>query len=219
MKRILMLLAATLVLLPLSCTKPDTPSGPVDDTQQGGTTNEGDGDNPETKTYKAGDYYKEGLAEGIIAWVDETGEHGLLISLDETRAAWSTEYFGLLDHGYGMTRDGQYNAKIIKSLEGWNEKYPAFAWCDAKNPRGLSSWYLPAIEELGKALPALKQINETLKSKGCETIADGFGDFYWTSMEMGATLATPGSFNPDVEADMYDCDKMNEHRVRAMRKF
>ena len=118
-----------------------------------------------------------------------------------------------------MTRDGQYNAKIIKSLEDWNEKYPAFAWCDAKNPRGLSSWYLPAIDELGKALPALKQINETLKSKGCETIADGFGDFYWTSMEMGATLATPGSFNPDVEADMYDCDKMNEHRVRAMRKF
>jgi hypothetical protein len=32
-------------------------------------------------------------------------------------------------------------------------------------------------------------------------------------------LATPGSFNPDVEADMYDCDKKKEHRVRAMRKF
>ena len=51
MKRILMLLAAALVLLPLSCTKPDTPSGPVDDTQQGGTTDEGNGDNTETKTY------------------------------------------------------------------------------------------------------------------------------------------------------------------------
>ena len=70
MKRILMMLAAALVLLPLSCTKPDTPSGPVDDTQQGGTTDEGNGDNTETKTYKAGDYYKEGLAEGVIAWVD-----------------------------------------------------------------------------------------------------------------------------------------------------
>lgn len=216
-----MLLAAALVILPLSCTKPDTPSGPVDDTQQGGTTDEGNGDNADTKTYKAGDYYKEGLAEGVIVWVDETGEHGLLISLDETRAAWSTEYYGLLDHGSGLsTSDGQYNTKIIKGLENWAENYPAFAWCDAKNPRGLSSWYLPASEEFGKALPALKQINETLKSKGCPTIADGFGDYYWTSQEMGARLATPASFysNSD-EPDMYDCDKKTEHRVRAMRKF
>lgn len=216
-----MLLAAALVILPLSCTKPDTPSGPVDDTQQGGTTDEGNGDNADTKTYKAGDYYKEGLAEGVIVWVDETGEHGLLISLDETRAAWSTEYYGLLDHGSGLsTSDGQYNTKIIKGLENWAENYPAFAWCDAKNPRGLSSWYLPASEEFGKALPALKQINETLKSKGCTTISDGFGDLYWTSQEMGARLATPISFNNDSEEVVTnDCDKKTEHRVRAMRKF
>ena len=214
MKKITMLLSA-LLLLTFSCTKPDDQPGlePEPDVP-------GNNETPAEPKYKAGEYYKEGLAEGVIAWVDETGEHGLLISLDETRAAWSTEYFGLLDHGYGLsTSSGQYNSKIIKSLENWNEKYPACAWCDAKNPRGLTSWYLPAIEEFGKALPALKEINETLKSKGYPVIADGVRDFYWTSMEMGARLATPASFSNNGEPDMYDCDKMMEHRVRAMRTF
>ena len=210
------MLLSALLLLTFSCTKPDDQPGlePEPDVP-------GNNETPAEPKYKAGEYYKEGLAEGVIAWVDESGEHGLLISLDETRAAWSTEYYGLLDHGNGLsTSDGQYNSKIIKSLENWAEKYPAFAWCDGKNPRGLSSWYLPASEEFGKTLPALKQINETLKSKGCATIADGFGDFYWTSQEMGARLATPASFysNSD-EPGMGDCDKMTEHRVRAMRKF
>lgn len=216
MKKYLMFIAA-FAFMAFSCTKPD-------DTQSGTGTPEGEentgGEETTTPKYKAGDYYKAGLAEGVIAWVDETGEHGLLFSLDEGRAAWATEYFGLLDHGYGLsTYDGQFNTKIIKSLENWSEIYLACAWCDSKNPLGLSSWYLPATEELGKALPALKEINATLESKGCPTIADGPTDFYWTSMELGSTLATAASFNPNVEADMYDCDKKKEHRVRAMRTF
>ena len=70
-----------------SCSEPVTPDPEPDVPQPEQPT-------PEAK-YKAGDYYKSGLAEGIVAYVDESGEHGLLISVDEGYTQWSTEYIML----------------------------------------------------------------------------------------------------------------------------
>lgn len=229
MKKILMLLLAAALVLPFSCTKPDTPSG--EGTEQGGGTennggsengsgdNTGGGETPEVKTYKPGDYYKVGLAEGIVAWVDETGEKGLLLSLDETRAAWSTEYVGLTDMAIPFSQeDGMINTKYIKELEGWKDAYPAFAWCDSKNPKGLSSWYLPAMYELDFVYMSFDAINAGLEAAGATKLSNGPSDCYWTSVEGGAMIAYCFSFFYG-EISSYDNDKKNEHRVRAVRKF
>ena len=40
--------------------------------------------------------------------------------------------------------DGMKNLHLIKKINDWRNKYPAFAWCAARG----DSWYLPAIEEL-----------------------------------------------------------------------
>lgn len=170
--------------------------------------------------YKAGDYYKQGLAEGVVAYVDESGEHGLLISLDETVAQWSTEYIMLVVQGGEMSRnDGARNCAYIRSSrEDWEDIYPAVAWCHAKNALGLSSWYLPAPTELAYAHAGLEAINATLVEKGCEPIATGFNDGYWTSEEFGVQGAYAFSFANGDFAD-YGHDKLGENRVRAMRKF
>ena len=73
------LLAA--VMFFCSCSEPSV-EGPVQDEPEEPVV--------EAK-YKAGEYYKTGLAEGIIAHVDESGEHGLLISMDEGYTQWSTD--------------------------------------------------------------------------------------------------------------------------------
>ena len=204
-----MLVAA--LTLNYSCSEPI--EGPGNE-QGGGEDNGGD-----DATYKAGDYYKKGMAEGIIAYVDESGEHGLLISLDETRAQWSTEHHMLTVQGGEFSmEDGAWNSEYIRQQENWKDKYPAFAWCHAKNALNLSSWYLPAIYELALAHENLEAINATLTEKGYEPIATGVSDQYWTSVEVGVTSAYAFSFNLG-EIASYDLDKKNEHRVRAMRKF
>ena len=216
MKKYLMLIAA-LSFMAFSCTKPDDESGTG--TTPGGEENTEGGNESTTPAYKAGDYYKAGLAEGIIAWLDETGEHGLLISLDESVTQWSTEYHMIVVQGGELSHtDGQYNTKYIKSLEDWKTLYPAFAWCDGKNALGLSSWFLPAIDELEKAYLALDAINATLNEMELTPISTGPNDSYWTSVEYGVQGAYAFSF-AEGEIASYGTNKKDQNFVRAMRKF
>lgn len=238
MKRLsfLMLLVATLTL-PFACSEPDNTGSGNGQEQEGtgnegneneggnnegnenedGTGNEGGGD--EVAAFKVGDYYKVGLAEGIVAYVDESGEHGLLVSIDETVAQWSTEHHMLTIMGGEFSmEDGAKNCAYIREQENWEQTYPAVAWCHNKNALGLSSWYLPAVYELEYIYNGREAINATLESMDATLLTDGVNDSYWSSTEMGVNNAYAFSFSYG-EIASYDNDKMNEHHVRAVRKF
>ena len=210
MKRDFLYILLAMAMFVCSCAEP-TPEGPA----QG---NEPEEPVVEAK-YKAGEYYKSGLAEGIIAYVDESGEHGLLISLDEGYEQWSTDYIMLIVQGGEFSREnGERNTKYIKSQENWEELYPAVAWCDSKNALGLSSWYLPAPTELAYAAQNVEAINATLEEMGYEPIATGVNQAYWSSEEFGVQGAYAINFATGDFAD-YGHDKKAYNRVRAMRKF
>lgn len=219
-----MLLAAAAFLFTYACTKPDDDrSGKGEGTEQegNGENNEnGNGNDPtEPKTYKVGDYYEAGLAKGVVVYADESGEHGLIISLDETRAEWSTVFEMLTQLGGEFSQsDGAANTKLIKTLDGWQEKYPAFKWCDSKNALGLSSWYLPATAELEYVNQAFDAVNATLSEHGATLLSKATDDCYWTSVEVGPQSAyTFSFFYGDISS--YDTAKDFRHLVRAMRKF
>lgn len=226
MKNIFLLLATASLIFTYSCTKPDNDtSDSGEGTEQEGNGNgennggENNGSLPETKTYSIGDYYESGLAKGIVVHVDESGEHGLIISLDETRAAWSTEFEMLTQQGGEFSpSDGMSNTRYIKSLDGWQDKYPAFQWCDSKNALGLSAWYLPSYGELEYVNLSLDIINETLTEIGQTTVSKATNDCYWSSTEVGVQTAYAFSFFYG-EISSYDTSKTFEHLVRAMRKF
>ena len=50
-----------------------------------------DPDDPDVPAalYEVGDYYEKGFLKGIVFNVDETGEHGYILALDETVTVWS----------------------------------------------------------------------------------------------------------------------------------
>lgn len=209
MKREFIPFLLAMVMFAFSCTEP-SPEGPVQDEPEEPVV--------EAK-YKAGEYYKTGLAEGIIAYVDESGEHGILISMDEGYTQWSTDYIMLIVQGGEFSReDGARNTAYIKSQENWEELYPAVVWCDEKNALGLSSWYLPAPTELAYAAQNVEAINATLEEMGCDPIATGANQAYWSSEEFGVQGAYAISFATGDFAD-YGHDKKAYNRVRAMRKF
>lgn len=92
--------------------------------------------------YAVGDIYKHNGKTGIVVSVSKNGLHGRIVSTDETEdCLWSVEeaVTGANDEDNGMN-----NMKIIRSIDGWRDKYPAFAWCADKG----KDWYLPAINEL-----------------------------------------------------------------------
>ena len=114
--------------------------------------------NPEVKVpakvYKVGDYYNENGMEGIVFWVDDTGEHGKIVSLQQSdRLQWAIAKYGNLFNRvvpcgtFAHTAskiDGMQNMIKIKTIDAWQKKYPAFAWCAALG----EGWYLPSLAEL-----------------------------------------------------------------------
>lgn len=146
---------------------------------------------PVEKTWKVGDYYNVGGKEGVVFWVDATGKHGKIVSMDQTELQWCTDdEFKKVVTGIATDRsNGMNNLRSVMKIAGWKGKYPAFAWC-ADHGDG---WYLPAIEELKELLlndEVHSKVNGTLKQKrGSVMCSKGVRKWYWSSTEYGEWCA------------------------------
>ena len=148
------------------------------------------------KTYQVGDYYDDGVKQGVVFEVTADGQHGKIVSLMGARRLWAK--FGLFDilsatfispeHpvqkliGADDEYNGANNMAKVQIIEGWREKYPAFAWCADLG----EGWYLPAIEELRKFTydDAIHDaVNSTLATKGTKLANKGEWHSYWSSTE------------------------------------
>lgn len=140
---------------------------------------------PVERTWKVGDYYNVDGKEGVVFWVDETGKHGKIVSLDQAEKQWCTadEYRKGLTGIASDEYDGMKNLQSIQKISGWRNKYPAFAWC-ADHGDG---WYLPAIKELELLLLNEKvhdAVNNQIARKGkAKLFSKGEHGYYWSSTE------------------------------------
>lgn len=159
------------------------------------------------------------VAIGVVFYVDNSGEHGWAVSLDNVgKYSWGKyDEDTSLDNVRGMSgalrdTDGYANTKAI--LEK-NPDYPAFTAVDFEN-----GWYLPAIGQLRKLFSRFNDVNETLKKVG-GTIFEYDGYTYWSSSEYSSCDAwymcsigiignTSDSFN--------DC-KTSPRYVRSVKDF
>ena len=180
------ILLALSLLLFVGCGEWADPKDLVNGNAKPDSGSDSPGNEAELITYKVGDYYNVNGKEGVIFWVDETGQHGKIVSLTESdsRLKWSSdEYEQKRLIGADDMNDGANNMAIVKQIADWQSKYPAFKWCADLG----EDWYLPAIEEL--RLFTLNQsvhdaVNKTLVTKGVILDDIGFSSsFYWSSTE------------------------------------
>ena len=173
-------------------------------------------------TYKVGDYYNVNGKQGVVFWVDETGQHGKIVSLTESRLQWAsdeTEQKRLI--GADDENDGANNMAVVKQIADWQSKYPAFKWCADLG----EGWYLPAINEL--ELFTLDQsvhdaVNQTLETKGVKLSNIGDSYWYWSSTESDYQLST--GFFCAWSVNMFNGyttsnSKLNFDYVRAVAAF
>lgn len=169
----------------------------------------------EKKTgWAVGDYYEVGNVKGVVVWVDESKEHGKIISLDEKVDIWAT---GGYNTGAKSEEDGKGNTDKVKDINAELSAFPAFKWCVAHG----EGWYFPAILEVYYFLNAKETVNSTLEAHNGTKISD----FYWSSTEgeEDETAALYGYLKSDGTATSYSDFKDDPIdgplSVRAMYKF
>ena len=160
--------------------------------------------------YKVGDYYNRNGKQGVVFYVDSSGKHGKIVSLNRSISGlqWcSDEDEYRIRVGASSETDGAYNMRKIKSRPNWRSNYPAAAWCAQLG----SDWYLPAKDELKTIYNLKSTLNKTLSKKGV-AIENGLN---WSSTESsshyefcawlvylydGGTGNNPKSLQVDVRA-------------------
>lgn len=163
--------------------------------------------------WAVGDYYEVGSVKGVVVWVDESKEHGKIISLDEKVDIWAT---GGYNTGAKSEEDGKGNTDKVKDINAELSAFPAFKWCVAHG----DGWYFPAILEVYYFLNAKETVNSTLEAHNGTKISDS----YWSSTEgeEDETAALYGYLKSDGTATSYGDFKENPESdtlVRAMYQF
>lgn len=173
--------------------------------------------NTSTKIYKIGDYYNENGKEGVVFWIDATGKHGKIVSLDQVSLSWSTFVMACyVDAGAVNKTDGKANTDIAVSTLAYKlGQYEAFSYCRRKG----EEWYLPAIEELELFLlnyTVHSAVNNTLRTIG-KTVLSSKKDvaFYWSSTENNGEAWCIDIYNGCTRLE----SKCHDFYVRAVARF
>ena len=172
---------------------------------------------PVEKTWKVGDYYNVDGKEGVVFWLDETGKHGKIVSLDQEELMWCdrVEYTKGLSGIAVDQSDGMRNLQSIMKISDWRIKYPAFAWCTDHG----TGWYLPAIRELVDLLSndeVRDSVNRALTKKGISVMLPGIGgfDYFWSSTEK--TDKWSARLVGMSDGGIYCNHRFSTHSVRAV---
>ena len=175
-------------------------------------------------TYRVGDYYNDGTKEGVVFWIDETGQHGKLVSMIQSNSTlqWTSsesEQKRLI--GASSKTNGVANHQAIEKRTNWHINYPAFTWCANLG----AGWYLPAIEELNLFMlddEIRNTINRTLAANGGTLLhTKGGVEWYWSSTEV-EKRAIDASCAWGVNmynGYTYYYHKSNNYYVRAVSAF
>jgi hypothetical protein len=168
-------------------------------------------------TYSVGDFAQG----GIVFWVDETGQHGLVCAKNDqsTGVRW---YAGT--YTYTMARgdgplSGEMNTAIIISNQGNGDAstYAARNCNELQITEGgktYGDWYLPSKEELNLMYQNKTTIDATARANGG---SDFFpNSWYWSSTESNNESAWLQLF---ATGNQLDGSKNFTYRVRAVRAF
>ena len=166
--------------------------------------------------YKVGDYYNDGVKEGVVFEVDSDGYHGKIVSMTNSSngLVWSYEDEILIKAKHET--EGLLNLTKVSRRRDWRKNYPAFAWCV---DLGVS-WYLPAISELQRLFAAYDTVNKTVVAYGGERLYKD--EEYWSSTEFSKKVGaycTAYAYHKEKGAIYISGNKFAHYTVRAVASF
>ncbi|MFW5793477.1 MAG: DUF1566 domain-containing protein [Bacteroidota bacterium] len=173
------------------------------------------------KTYEVGDF----AHGGIVFWVDETGQHGLVVAKDDQSDG--IRWYAGTDIDVMATGSGTYagfmNTIIILAEQGSGDgdMYAAKLCSEVvieENGFEYADWYLPSLNELLLLQSLQDLINNVAMDNGGSSFATVGGTIYWSSNQSDGypNYAKSVVFSTGGTGSNF---KDSELRVRAIRKF
>ncbi len=168
-----------------------------------------------SSTYSVGDF----ALGGIVFWVDESGQHGLVCAKEDQSSdiQWynsgnsNTEALG---DGIGA---GEMNTMLIIANQGSSSNSYAAGICAnlviTVNGNKYGDWYLPSMEELNLMNQNKSTIDATATANGGTAFATD--NLYWSSTEFHIAAARCLSFNTGETLAL----KLGTFYVRSVRAF
>ena len=162
--------------------------------------------------YKVGDYYNDGVKEGIVFAVYDGGYHGKIVSLDESSEVWALDVDDVYEYITAAISKGGEMMNKIKRQPNWKSNYPAFAWCASLG----DGWYLPAVDELILIYENKSIINRRLNERGYGEVVNGL---YWSSTEVEEEPDCAWYVNMNDGDSSYNSKNYIDFSVRAVSAF
>jgi len=169
-------------------------------------------------TYSVGDFAQG----GIVFWVDETGQHGLVAAKEDqsTGVRWYAGTYGNTQAKGDGPFSGEANTSIIIAAQvaiGDDGSTYAARICNelqvTEGGKTYGDWYLPSKEELDLMYQNKATIDATAGVNGGSGFASAY---YWSSTEYSNYGAWMQYFDNGCQ---FDGSKLNSGYVRAVRAF
>lgn len=163
----------------------------------------------EDDTYKIGDVVSKNGVVSVVFEVTDDGKHGKMVCAKELVCAnWSSDANEQKRLIGTNNENGMSNMSVVKQIDNWQSKYPAFALCADLG----EGWYLPAKEELLLLNGNIRIINKSLQA----IKAPKLNKWYWSSTEASEFCAW--FVNMDGGGTYY-FNKGDYYYVRAVSAF
>ena len=121
-----------------------------------------------TAQYKIGDIYSRDGLKGLVVSVDDSGNHGLILSLEECNKNWLADKSHAMNTAAFHEEDGMKNMEaletyVVENNLSW-DLFPLFEWA-----RNLGEgWYIPSRDELTLIWKNLNGGNLDFNKKACK---------------------------------------------------
>ena len=167
----------------------------------------------QAQTYKIGDVYDKGGVKGVVFYVDDSGEHGLLVSPSGFKGnKWCTKEQANNTINCYDEKDGAVNmetiATYIKDNDASWDEFPLFQWA-----RSLGEgWYIPASDELkllAKAINGGEEYSEKNINKFAKIL----------KKEKGQGFINKGLGHPDDFMNIYSSTEMRDSQGLVFSLF
>ena len=148
---------------------------------------------------------------GVVFYIDGTGEHGLVVTIEDTA---TQTVWGCSGQTIGGTSDaiGSGKNNTLRIVSNCSEPGSAAAKCQNLTLNNYDDWYLPSINELMRVYSNQSAINSTAIANGGSIISGT----YWSSTELNHTFAFPVNMATGNNGYL---GKIGQLMVRAIRAF
>ncbi len=169
-------------------------------------------------TFSVGDFAQG----GIVFWVDETGQHGLVAAKEDqsTGVRWYAGTYGNTQAKGDGPFSGEANTSIIIAAQvaiGDDGSTYAARICNelqvTEGGKTYGDWYLPSKKELNLMYQNKATIDATAGVNGGSGFASAY---YWSSSESNSNYAWRQFFDDGYQ---FNGSKNFTYRVRAVRAF